>query len=134
MNIILVIVSILSVIAMAGVLIFYRKYLVKKIVGDELLAIRRVQQDIHALCSGAINMGKHIDVLEHRLRRLAERQDQLELRDPVEQTYAHAIRLAQKGADVKQLIENCGLARGEAELLLRVHNTQDRQASTADFV
>lgn len=77
-------------------------------------------------------MGKHVDALEQRIRRLAERQDQLELRDPLEQTYAHAIRLAQKGVDVNELVENCGLARGEAELLLRVHRVQQRQVAVTE--
>jgi hypothetical protein len=70
-----------------------------------------------------------MDGLEQRIRRLAERQDQLELRDPMEQTYAHAIRLAQKGVDVNELVENCGLARGEAELLLRIHRVQQQIAT-----
>ena len=99
----------------------------KKIAGDHKKAIHSMQKDIHALCAGAINMGKHLDGLEQRIRRLAERQDQLELRDPLEQTYAHAIRLAQKGVDVNELVESCGLARGEAELLLRVHRVQKQQ-------
>jgi len=94
-------------------------------------AIHRLQNDIHALCAGAINMGKHISTLEQRLHRMAERQDQLELRDPVQQTYAHAIRLAQQGADVVDLMERCGLAQGEAELLMRVHRVQRRQAVPA---
>ena len=93
--------------------------------------MRRMQKDMHALCAGAINMGKHMDSLEQRIRRLAERQDQLQLRDPMEQTYTHAIRLAQKGVDVNELVESCGLARGEAELLSRIHRVQQHQATSA---
>jgi len=102
----------------------------RKILNEQGAAMQRISNDMHALCAGAINLGKHVDGLEHRIRRLAERQDQLELRDPMEQTYAHAIRLAQKGVDVNDLVENCGLARGEAELLLRIHRIE-RQAATA---
>ena len=87
--------------------------------------------DVQALCTGTINMGNQIDALEKRMRRLSERQDQLDSRDPMEQIYAHAIRLAQKGAGVDELVENCGLARGEAELLLRVHSVRRRQAASA---
>lgn len=94
-------------------------------------AIRRLQNDLHALCVGATNMGRYISSLEQRLRRMTERQDQMELRDPVQQAYAHAIRLAQQGAAVGDLIERCGLAQGEAELLLRVHRVHHRQAATA---
>jgi hypothetical protein len=93
--------------------------------------MRRLQSDVHALCAGAINMGNYMSALEQKLRRLTERQDQLDLRDPMHQTYAHAIRLAQQGADVNDLVENCGLAQGEAELLLRVHRVQGRQTVPA---
>jgi hypothetical protein len=112
-----------------GVLEFLRHRRNQKVVTEQLVAMQRVQKDIHALCAGAINMGKHVDILEQRIRRLAERQDQLELRDPLEQTYAHAIRLAQRGVDVDELVENCGLARGEAELLLRIHRVDQRQSA-----
>ncbi len=93
-------------------------------------AMRRLQSDIHALCAGAINMSNHMAALEQKLRRLMERQDQVELRDPAQQTYAHAIRLAQQGADVNDLVERCGMAQGEADLLLRVHRAQRRQSQT----
>jgi len=95
------------------------------------MVMRRLQNDVHALCAGAINMGKHMDALEQKVRRLTERQDQFELRDPAEQAYAHAIRLAQRGADMNDLVEHCGLAQGEAELLLRVHHVQRRQTASA---
>jgi Protein of unknown function (DUF2802) len=90
--------------------------------------IRRLQSDIHALCAGAVNMGNHLSVLEQKMRRLAERLEQSYMRDPEQQTYAHAIRLAQQGVEVSVLTESCGLAQGEAELLLRLHRAHGRQA------
>lgn len=130
MNDILILTAFLGVVIALGILEFNRGSRIKRIVDEELVAIHRLQNDVHALCVGAVNMGKHIDALEHKVRRLAERQDQLELRNPLEQTYAHAIRLAQRGADVDQLMENCGMARGEAELLLRIHRAQHAGAAS----
>lgn len=89
-------------------------------------ALRRLREDMQALCTGATNMGKHFATLEQKLRRVSERQDQIELRDPAQQTYGHAIRLAQRGADIEELIAHCGLARGEAELLLRLHGNTEQ--------
>jgi len=132
MNDILILAAIICIAALLGTLELVRYSRSKRIANEQFAAVCRIQNDIHALCAGAINMGKHVDALEQRIRRLAERQDQLELRDPLEQTYAHAIRLAQKGVDVNELVENCGLARGEAELLLRVHRVQQRQATVAE--
>src|SRR3569832_1590351 len=42
---------------------------------------RRLRDDMQALCTGAANMGKHLATLEQKLRRVSERQDQLELRE-----------------------------------------------------
>jgi hypothetical protein len=132
MDYIFIAVILACVAGMLGAAEFIRCSRGKKAVNEQLAAISRVQKDVHALCVGAISMGKHLDALEQKIRRLSERQDQLELRDPLEQTYAHAIRLAQKGVDVNELMENCGLARGEAELLLRVHRVESRQPATTD--
>ena len=131
MNGIYVLVVCVCIVALLGGIEFIRYSRVKRIINAQNIAIGRIQQDMHALCAGAISVGKHIDTLEQRIRRLAERQDQAELRDPLEQTYSHAIRLAQKGVNVNELVESCGLARGEAELLLRGHRTQGRQTATA---
>lgn len=90
--------------------------------------MRRLQSDVHALCAGAVNMGNFISVLEQKMRRLAERLEQSNMRDPVQQTYSHAIRLAQQGVEVSVLMESCGLAQGEAELLLRLHRAHRSQA------
>ena len=86
--------------------------------------VQCLQKDVTALCAGAVNVGKHLTEMEQRVRRLHERQDQVELRDPSQQSYGHAIRLAQRGADADELISSCGLARGEAELLLRLHSVE----------
>lgn len=59
--------------------------------------------------------------LEQQVRHLSGRQNQLELRDPVRQTYEPAIRMVRKGADVDELVSTCGLARGEAELIMMLH-------------
>ncbi|MEQ6342092.1 MAG: DUF2802 domain-containing protein [Gammaproteobacteria bacterium] len=80
-----------------------------------------LQDDLRALCAGAAGVGGNVERMEQQLRRLAERQDQVDLRDPAAQTYGHAIRLVQKGASVDELMSSCGLVRGEAELLMRLH-------------
>lgn len=89
--------------------------------------LQRLREDMQALCTGAANVGKHLAAMEQKIRRLSERQDQVELRDPAQQAYGHAIRLAQRGANVDELIASCGLARGEAELLLRLHRSNSNK-------
>jgi hypothetical protein len=38
--------------------------------------------------------------------------------------YSQAIKLVQKGASVEELMEVCGLARGEAELIAMMHRLE----------
>ncbi|MEJ2573771.1 MAG: DUF2802 domain-containing protein [Gammaproteobacteria bacterium] len=118
-----------AIVALVLILEFVRYSRSRKFMQKQMAVMGRMQKDMHALCAGAINMGKHVDSLEGRIRRLGERQDRLQLRDPMEQAYTRAIRLAQKGVDVNELVENCGLSRGEAELLLRIHRVQERHAT-----
>lgn len=130
MNDILILAGCVLVVVLLGGIEFVQHSRTCRKIDEQHAAMRRLQQDVHALCVGALNLGRHIDALEQRIRRLAERQDQLEMRDPMEQSYAHAIRLAQKGVNVNDLVENCGLARAEAELLLRVHRAQQQEVVT----
>src|SRR3569833_2637984 len=74
---------------------------------------RRLRDDMQALCTGAANMGKRLATLEQKLRRVSERLDQLELRDPAQQTNKHTNHHTQRSADVDELVAHCGLARGE---------------------
>lgn len=84
----------------------------------ELQALRT---DLGAMCASIAGFGERLVRIEQQLRSVADRQDQLELRPGGERSYAHAIRMVQKGAGVEELVASCGINRGEAELLLRVH-------------
>lgn len=86
---------------------------------DEVIASLR--QDLRALTSAAVGVGGRVLDVERRQRRLAERQDQLDLYDSANQPYEQAIRLVHKGADVDELVDICGLNRGEAELIRMLH-------------
>jgi len=84
-------------------------------------AFRGLNADIAALCTGASGMGDHLSRLEQQLRRLHERQDQLEMRDPVDREYHQAAKMIRNGAGIEDLVSSCGLVRAEAELLLMLH-------------
>jgi len=79
--------------------------------------LRTVRDDIGALCSGAAGVGSRLTRLEQRLRNQGERQDQLDLRTSGERPYQQAGRLVHNGAGIEELMESCGLTRGEAELI-----------------
>lgn len=72
---------------------------------------------------------QRLEALEQRLRQLTRRQDeQISTNDPNEISYGAAIRLAHKGADVEQLVNAFGLARGEAELIAALHRAQSQES------
>ncbi len=81
-------------------------------------ALKTLQADVAAMCSGAVKLGERLAQQEQRLQTLSRRQDDLELHEPSGDTYRHAARLMGKGAELEEVMEDCGLARGEAELLV----------------
>lgn len=85
---------------------------------DEL---HRIESDVAALCSAATGVGERLVRVEDLVRRLTERHDQLELRAGTDRHYGQAIRLVQGGAGADELIANCGLTRGEADLIVMLH-------------
>lgn len=80
-----------------------------------------VKNDLRALTTAAVSVGERLLEVERRQRRLAERQEQVDIYDSANQPYEHAIRMVEKGASVEQLVEVCGLSTNEAELLHMMH-------------
>jgi signal transduction histidine kinase len=118
----MVVAALLAVIAVAGVVALRRTAAQR----DEV--VRALQHDLRSLCNAAVGMGERVNQMERRLRQLAERQealglrqDQLNQEDPEARTYSQAIKMAHKGAGVDDLVEVCGLSRGEAELVAMMH-------------
>lgn len=81
-----------------------------------------LRTDNLALHADIATLTSHAEQLERQLQQLSRRHNQLELRDPVTQTYEPAIRMVRKGADVEELISTCGLGRSEAELIMMLHS------------
>lgn len=112
----------LAVIAILAVVVLQR------IAARQAVILHTLQNDMRALCNAAVGMGDRVNQMERRLRQLSERQealglrqDQLNQEDPEARTYSQAIKMAHKGAGVDDLIEVCGLSRGEAELVAMMH-------------
>ncbi|RMD79817.1 MAG: DUF2802 domain-containing protein, partial [Gammaproteobacteria bacterium] len=84
-------------------------------------ALEGLRGELRALCSAQAGLARHLESLEARCRQLGERLDRMDLREAGEAAYGHALRLARRGAPAEELVAQCGLSRGEAELLLRLH-------------
>lgn len=77
---------------------------------------------LDALKAGTVGVGDHLRQLEDDLLWLRGKLEKLELNEGAGQAnYAQAIRRAAKGATASELVEDYGLSRNEAELLLMLH-------------
>lgn len=76
---------------------------------------------LSALCTSEMATDQRQTEMAQRLQMIAGQQEQMLLRDPEQGSYQHAIRLAVQGASREQLMETCGLTRGEADLLLFIN-------------
>ncbi|MFT6913965.1 MAG: hypothetical protein ACJAWL_000251 [Motiliproteus sp.] len=80
-----------------------------------------LRNEIRITNSGAMGMGRRLKQVEQRLNLTAEKQLEMENRDPGAMAYNQAAKLMEMGADVDDLIGSCGLARPEAELMALLH-------------
>ena len=85
--------------------------------------LNATRDDVSALCSGAVGVGNRLNKLEQRLRSQGERQDQLDLRTSGERPYTQAGKLVHSGATIEELINTCGITRGEAELIFMMNSS-----------
>lgn len=67
---------------------------------------------------------KRLAQFEERLRQIESRQEELRFRDTDGQAYEVAAKLVRKGAGVDELVSVCGISRGEAELIINLHDTK----------
>lgn len=85
--------------------------------------ISAVKNEIHELRCGTLGVGSRVQDVEGKLAQTIERQDELAKvnHDPQAKLYGHAMKMVELGASVDDLIAECDLARGEAELLVSLH-------------
>lgn len=64
---------------------------------------------------------ERIDALQKIAEQLAMKEDMLQQKGRNDVPLEHAVRMAKGGAGVEELTRSCGLKKGEAELLLKLH-------------
>jgi len=66
---------------------------------------------------GAIGVGKRLLKIDKKLNVVLLQQSQLEMKDPENLNYQHALSMMQTGLDPQNVMKTCGLAQGEVELI-----------------
>lgn len=86
------------------------------------MLVQSLRNETHAMGSGSIGVGQRLLEVEKKLNHTMERQAELEQKDVGSLPYNYAIRLVEMGASSDDLVENCKLARVEADLIALVHS------------
>jgi len=83
--------------------------------------IKTLEEEMSALMDGTFGMGDQLEQVKMDLKIAIEKQQQLDQRDLDSLPYNQAVRMAGQGASVDELVQQCGLSRAEAELVLLLH-------------
>lgn len=70
-------------------------------------------------------MEERMDALQKIAEQLARKEDMLQQKGRNDVPLEHAVRMAKCGAGVEDLTRSCGLKKGEAELLLKLHANRE---------
>ena len=83
--------------------------------------INRLSSDVAGLCSAAVNVDKRLLVHDQQARHLLEKLDERSQAEQEREPYRSIIDKVKQGASLQDLVEECGIARDEADLLLRLY-------------
>lgn len=84
--------------------------------------INSLSEGVNEVRAGSMGMGSKLKQVTTELEKLQRQQDELVNADPDQRLYSTATRLVATGASVEDVMRECDLPRGEAELLISLHN------------
>lgn len=84
--------------------------------------VEQLSTTTNVLCASAVGVDKRVIRLERNGRDLIHRQESIETSQQAsDRPYGEAIQMVQKGAGASRLMEELGLSKSEAELLVMLH-------------
>ena len=92
--------------------------------------VTALEGDLHVLCASASSAGDRVISLERRSRELVARQEQLDTTGGSTPHFRHAVALLDRGASTEELVQTCGMVRGEAELVAYLHHQNSAEISS----
>jgi hypothetical protein len=119
----------LGVVALAGagglLLLMWRLRRQAQLLSQAQQQIDALSANLSALCSGAVGVDKRVARLERNNRDLKFRQETFESHGQVSHAYGDAIKLVRQGASAHRLVEELGLSRSEADLVVMLHGLKE---------
>ncbi|MFV2059301.1 MAG: DUF2802 domain-containing protein [Gammaproteobacteria bacterium] len=92
--------------------------------------ISELRRDLRALTTAAMGVGERVLKVERQQKNensVTNINTVTKLSHNNESSYEHAIHLVQKGANVNDLVNTCGLSQGEADLVDLLHRVNELQ-------
>ncbi len=96
-------------------------------ISDLTKQIEQLATTTNVLCASAVGVDKRVIKLERNGRDLIHRQESMETSKQAgasDRPYGEAIQMVQKGAGASRLVEELGLSKSEAELLVMLHGVK----------
>jgi type II secretory pathway pseudopilin PulG len=104
-----------------------RKLQAMELLLKELLKARdSARKQLNELHSSALGTGQKLGELEKGILTIAERQQELVLRDPDSRLYSRAARMVELGAGLDEVMAECEIPKAEAELLISLRSAKTR--------
>tara|TARA_B100001063_G_C16518852_1_gene430613 strand:+ start:215 stop:619 length:405 start_codon:yes stop_codon:yes gene_type:complete len=111
--------ALLSLLALVSCIVLFKR--MRQYERRQQVLVGLLRNEIQAITNSSIGMGRRVVEIEQKLNNTAEKQLELENRDPGAMAFNQAARLMEMGANVDDLVESCGIGRPEAELMALLH-------------
>ena len=82
----------------------------------------RMHQDLHGLILCMRGISQRFEKQQKLIKSVTVRQNDIQPHNTNDSHYEQAVFLMNKGATVEELIQTCGLSKGEAELMNRINS------------
>lgn len=128
MQILLILFGTVSLVCIAGFWVLLSRYRRQHQVLEQMKRqVESVSSNLAALCAGAVGVDKRVARLERSGRDLRVWQERVQThdRDHGENSFGQAIRLVRSGATAGKLVEELGLSRNEADLIVMLHGMKE---------
>jgi hypothetical protein len=83
--------------------------------------IEHLASSLNAICASAVCVDRRVVQLERIGREMRHRQENIETHQPGDRPYGEAIQMVHQGAAKSRLVDELGLSKSEAELLVTLH-------------
>ncbi|MCG7869791.1 MAG: hypothetical protein B6D70_02835 [gamma proteobacterium symbiont of Stewartia floridana] len=109
--------------------LFFIDHKRKELLAQQSREIQTLKQTVAALCSSAVGVDRRVNRLERQGRDLEERQENIEQSNlQSDPPYSDAISMVRAGAGPDELIQELGISRDAADLIIMIHGAKREDA------